>query len=326
MEQNTHVLQLKGIPAFAGREACEKFCMTHEKLDVMQVNIGKLCNLSCKHCHIDAGAARTETMGREVMEACLHVFEKNDFIALDITGGAPEMNSNFEWFLEEAAKRKIHTIVRTNLVILEKEGYRHLPEYYGEKKVEIVASLPYYTEKDTDRQRGEGVFSSCISMLQHLNRLGYGTSPDLVLNLVYNPGGAFLPPSQAGLTMDFKKKLFDSYGISFNSLYTITNNPIGRFGEFLQRSGNMHSYMNRLVTAFNPVTVENMMCRTQLSVGWDGSLYDCDFNQALGLKINGINHIRDLIDNPITARKIVFGNHCYACTAGAGSSCGGATA
>jgi radical SAM/Cys-rich protein len=324
--QNKQLLQLNGIPAFTGKEECKRFCMTHKKLDIMQVNMGRKCNLFCKHCHIEAGFDRPEVMNRAVMEACLQVFEKNHFTILDITGGAPEMNPDFQWFVEEAARRKIHTIVRTNLVILEEEGYRHLPELYARLKIEVVASLPYYTEKDTDRQRGKGVFSSCISMLQQLNRLGYGATPDLMLNLVYNPGGAFLPPDQISLTVDFKRKLYDLYGISFNNLYTLTNNPIGRFSEFLQRSGNMTAYLNRLVAAYNPATVENMMCRNQLSVGWDGLLYDCDFNQALGLTINGINHIQDLIDKPLTARKIVFGNHCYACTAGAGSSCGGAIA
>lgn len=326
MEAKTQLARLQGVPAFAGREECRKYCMTHETLDVMQVNMGKKCNLSCKHCHIEAGLDRPEMMSREVMEACLQVFAKNDFTTLDITGGAPEMNPHFEWFVEQAAQRQIHIILRTNLVILEKEEYRHLPERFAETGVEIVASLPYYSEKDTDRQRGQGVFSSCLAMLQKLNRLGYGTSPELVLNLVYNPGGAFLPPNQAALTMDYRNKLADLYGISFNWLYTITNNPIGRFGDFLQRSGNMNSYLNRLAASYNPATVENMMCRSQLSVGWDGLLYDCDFNQALGLTINGINQIKDLIDHPITTRKIVFGNHCYACTAGAGSSCGGATA
>jgi radical SAM/Cys-rich protein len=326
MEQNESLEQLEGIPSFSGREECKKFCLAHEKLDVMQVNIGKRCNLACKHCHIDASYTRTEVMNREVMKACLQVFEKNTFTTLDITGGAPEMNPSFQWFVEEASRRRIHTMVRTNLAILQEEGYRHLPECYARMKVELIASLPYYAEKDTDRQRGKGVFSACISMLQMLNRLGYGKDPDLVLNLVYNPGGAFLPPAQASLTADFKKKLSDLYGVSFNRLYTITNSPIGRFGDFLKRSGNMKAYMDRLVSAFNPATVENVMCRSQLSVGWDGTLYDCDFNQALGLIANAGARIQEVIETTLAPRKIVFGNHCYACTAGAGSSCGGAIA
>ncbi|WP_425805677.1 arsenosugar biosynthesis radical SAM (seleno)protein ArsS [Desulfitobacterium sp. Sab5] len=326
MEENKYLKQLQAFPSFIDKEECQKFCMTNENLDVMQINIGKMCNLACKHCHVDAGAVRKEMMSKEVMEACLDVFEKDDFKTLDITGGAPEMNPNFQWLIEETGKRKIHTIVRTNLVILSEEGYTHLPELYAQNKVEIVASLPYYTEKDTDRQRGKGNFSKMISMLQKLNQLGYAKDPELVLNLVYNPGGAFLPPSQESLTGEFKRKLDHLYGVSFNYLFTITNNPIGRFGDFLERSGNLTTYMNRLISSFNPTTVEKIMCRSQLSVSWDGTLYDCDFNQALNLEVNGVNCIQDLKDIALRARKIVFGNHCYACTAGAGSSCGGATA
>lgn len=326
MEENKYLKELQGFPSFADREEGKKFCMTNENLDVMQINIGKMCNLACKHCHIDAGAVRKEMMGREVMEACLQVFKKNNFKTLDITGGAPEMNPNFQWLIEETGRQTIHTLVRTNLVILSEEGYTHLPELYAQNKVEIVASLPYYTEKDTDRQRGKGNFLKSIMMLQKLNQLGYAKNPDLVLNLVYNPGGAFLPPSQESLTVEFKRKLDQLYKVSFNNLFTITNNPIGRFGDFLERSGNLITYMNRLISAFSPTTVERIMCRSQLSVSWDGTLYDCDFNQALNLKINGVNRVQELRDTILGTRKIVFGNHCYACTAGAGSSCGGATA
>lgn len=324
--ENKYLDRIKDIPAFGAREECKKFNTTYHDPDIMQVNIGKRCNLTCKHCHIEAGAGRTETMNRNVMEACLKAFGKNRFKILDITGGAPEMNPDFQWFAERAAERAIHTIVRTNLAILKEEGYRHLPAFYARKKVELVASLPYYTEKDVDRQRGNGVFKSCISALQELNGLGYGKDPDLVLNLVYNPGGAFLPPDQESLAVEYRKKLADLYGISFNSLYAITNNPIGRFGDFLERSDNLTGYMNRLVSAFNPAAVENMMCRNQISVDWDGTIYDCDFNLAVGLKANIPCRIQDIGDTAISERKIVFGNHCYACTAGAGSSCGGTTA
>jgi len=326
MDKNTYLEHTEDFPHFSSRQECKEFGMTHEQLDVLQVNIGETCNLACKHCHLTAGPVRTETMSKEVMKACLEVFDKHGFKTLDITGGAPELNPHFEWLVEEATKRNIHTIVRTNLVILGEEKHRHIPEFYARKKVEIVASLPYYTEKDTDRQRGSGVFATSISALQILNDLGYGKSPDLILNLVYNPGGAFLPPGQSSLTVDFRNKLFDLYGISFNQLFTITNNPIGRFGDFLERTDNMKAYMSRLVSAFNPKAVENMMCRSQLSVGWDGTLYDCDFNLALGLPVDGILRIQDLRETSLEIRKIVFGNHCYACTAGAGSSCGGATA
>lgn len=325
MEQNLCLEQLHGIPSFSKRVQGQDFCMTKPQLDIMQMNITNCCNLGCKHCHVNAGPTHTKMMSRKIMKDCLQVFEENNFSVLDITGGSPEMNPDFQWLVEEASRKNIHTIVRSNLVILTGEGYTHLPELYANHKVEIVASLPYYSEKDTDRQRGNGVFTACIEMLKKLNNLGYGKILDLILNLVYNPGGAFLPPKQDSLTLEYKKKLMDKYGITFNQLYTITNNPIGRFGEFLKSSGNLNSYMNRLVSAFNPATLKNMMCRNQLSVGIDGTLYDCDFNQARGWTIEGVHEIKDLKEKPITVRKIVFGNHCYACTAGSGSSCGGST-
>ncbi|SHH84477.1 radical SAM/Cys-rich domain-containing protein [Sporobacter termitidis DSM 10068] len=323
---NKYLERIKNIPSFSELEECQTFGTTQQKLDIMQVNIGKKCNLACKHCHIEAGPNRMEMMSRDVMAACLEACKKNQFRTLDITGGAPEMNPDLEWFVREAAKHGIHTIVRSNLAILNEEGCRHLPEFYAQNKVELVGSLPYYTEKDTDRQRGKGVFASCVAMLRELNGLGYGRNSALILNLVYNPGGAFLPPDQESLAVEYRKKLSELYGITFNNLYTITNNPIGRFGDFLDRSGNLAGYMDRLVSAFNPASVENMMCRNQISVDWDGTIYDCDFNLALGLTANVPYRIQDLADTGLSERKIVFGNHCYACTAGAGSSCGGATA
>ncbi|MHC6179999.1 arsenosugar biosynthesis radical SAM (seleno)protein ArsS [Clostridium sp. JNZ X4-2] len=325
MKKNLYLEHIDGIPPFSEKVQDQDFCITKPQLDVMQINISNRCNLACKHCHVEAGPTRTEIMNRQTMKDCLQVFKENDFSVLDITGGSPEMNPDFQWLVEEASKKAIHTIVRSNLVILTEKGYTHLPELYAQHKVEIVASLPYYSEKDTDRQRGIGVFKASIDMLKKFNQLGYGKTPDLVLNLVYNPGGAFLPPKQDRLTLEYKKKLMEQYGITFNKLYTITNNPIGRFGEFLERSGNLKSYMNRLVSAFNPEALENMMCRSQLSVGWDGLLYDCDFNQALGMTAEGVGQIQDLKGRSMTSRKIVFGNHCYACTAGSGSSCGGVT-
>ncbi|AKA67654.1 arsenosugar biosynthesis radical SAM (seleno)protein ArsS [Clostridium scatologenes] len=325
MEQNLCLEQLDGIPSFSEKVQGQDFCMTKPQLDIMQMNITNCCNLGCKHCHVNADPTHTKMMSRKIMKDCLQVFEENNFSVLDITGGSPEMNPDFQWLVEEASRKNIHTIVRSNLVILTEEGYTHFPDLYAKHKVEIVASLPYYSEKDTDRQRGNGVFKACIDMLKKLNKLGYGKTSDLVLNLVYNPGGAFLPPKQDSLTLEYKKKLMDKYEITFNQLYTITNNPIGRFGDFLVRSGNLKPYMNRLVSAFNPAALENMMCRNQFSVGIDGTLYDCDFNQARGWTIEGVHQIQDLKGKPITSRKIVFGNHCYACTAGSGSSCGGTT-
>ena len=295
--------------------------MTYEKLKVLQVNIGSLCNLSCKHCHIEAGPKRTEIMSRETMQHVLRILP--NFETLDITGGAPEMNSNFRWLVDEAVKSGIHVIVRSNLVILTEEGYGDIPKFLADRKVEIVASLPYYSENDCDRQRGTGTFKAVISMLKKLNALGYGKNEELILDLVYNPGGAFLPPNQNELEKEYRQRLREDYGIEFTHLFTITNNPIGRFREFLMRTKNFDRYMKRIYDAFNPSTLEGMMCRFQLSVGWDGKLYDCDFNQPLGLTINGPQNISELQE--IHSRKIKFGNHCYACTAGSGSSCGGTT-
>lgn len=295
-------------------------------MDVMQVNIGKRCNLACKHCHINAGPECTEEMNRETMEACLHVLENNGFQTLDITGGSPEMNPDFRWLVAEAARQKISTIVRTNLAILTENGYTDFPAFYVKNQAKLVGSLPYFTEKDTDRQRGSGVFAACIAALKALNALGCGKVPELPLHLVYDPGGAFLPPDQERMTEEYRKNLSARYGVFFTGLYTITNNPIGRFGDFFERSGNLESYMNRLVSAFNPDAAENMMCRSQISADWDGAIYDCDFNLALGLKANVPGRIQELCATRLEQREIVFGNHCYACTAGAGSSCGGTTA
>ena len=298
------------------------FKMTEEKLNILQVNLGSLCNLSCKHCHIEAGSNRTEIMKRETMEHILRILP--NFKILDITGGAPEMNPNFRWFVDEAVKTGVHVIVRSNLVILTEKGYEDIPKFLEKRNVEIVASLPYYSESDCDRQRGKGTFKAVISMLKKLNSLGYGRDENLPLNLVYNPGGAYLPPNQNELEKEYKARLKTDFGIEFTHLFVITNNPIGRFGEFLKRTNNFDRYMKRLYDSFNPATLEVMMCRFQLSVGWDGKLYDCDFNQPLNLTINGVQNISDLKE--IHSRKIRFANHCYACTAGSGSSCGGTTA
>ena len=295
---------------------------TAEKLRVLQVNIGSLCNLSCKHCHISAGPDRKEIMTRETMTHILRILP--NFETLDITGGAPEMNPDFRFLVDEAAKLSAHIIVRSNLVVMTQKGYEDIPKFLADRNIEIAASLPYYSENDCDRVRGKGTFQAVISMLKTLNSLGYGHDEKHILDLVYNPGGAFLPPNQSGLEAEYKSRLMSEYGISFTHLFTITNNPIGRFGEFLRRTGNYDRYMTRLFDSFNPSAVENMMCRFQLSVGWDGRLYDCDFNQPLGLTIDGPENIRDL--DGIHSRRIRFGNHCYACTAGSGSSCGGATA
>ncbi|KMT22481.1 arsenosugar biosynthesis radical SAM (seleno)protein ArsS [Clostridium cylindrosporum] len=316
---------LKYIPNFIERVNDKELCTTKETLKTMQINVGYLCNLSCKHCHVEGGPHRTEVMTLDTMKDCLDVFRENNFSILDITGGAPEMNPNFEWLLKEASDIGCKVIVRSNLVILAEDGYKHIPELYKKYKVEVVSSLPYYSSKDADRQRGNGVFDKSIEVLRQLNELGYGVDKDLVLNLVYNPGGAFLPPSQDSMTSEYKVKLLDKYGIVFNNLFTITNNPVGRFGLFLKNSGNLEGYMKKLSNSFNPATVESMMCRDQISISYDGSIYDCDFNQTLKVTVEGDNHISDLKGKGLRKRTIKLGNHCYACTAGSGSSCGGST-
>ena len=314
------------VPPFRGKLPDPLVGQTLERLDVLQVNVGRLCNLACKHCHVEAGPNRTEVMSRSTMEHCLRVLAAWGFRTLDITGGAPEMNPDFRFLVDRGTAAGVHVIVRTNLVILHESGYDDLPEFMAERGVEIVCSLPYYSERDCDRQRGAGTFWSAISMLRRLNDLGYGKDDRLALNMVYNPGGAFLPPPQADMEREYKLKLGAEYGIVFNRLFTITNNPVGRFGAFLVRSGNMAGYMRRLHDSFNPVAAEGMMCRSQLSVGWDGRLYDCDFNQALDWTVEGTDRIGDLSGDRPARRNIRLGNHCYACTAGSGSSCGGATA
>ncbi|MCR5347609.1 MAG: arsenosugar biosynthesis radical SAM protein ArsS [Fretibacterium sp.] len=313
------------IPPFESKIHNPVFGRTLERLDILQVNVGRLCNLSCKHCHMEAGPGRTEVMTRETMEHVLRVLKSWGFRTLDITGGAPEMNPHYQWLVEEGVKSGAHVMTRSNLVILGEPGYEHLPEFFAQNGVEVVASLPYYTERDCNRQRGEGTFTAVIAMLKKLNSLGYGREGHLPLDLVYNPGGAFLPPGQSDLEREYRDRLKTDYGIEFTRLFAITNNPIGRFGDFLKRTGNFDRYMQRLCGAFNPAALEGMMCRFQLSVAWDGGLYDCDFNQAAGLPIKGPANIRELGDSP-EAREIAFGPHCYACTAGAGSSCGGTTA
>jgi len=318
--------QMNDITPFAGQEACIKYGCTLDHLGVMQMNIGKKCNLVCKHCHIQAGPNRTEEMSREVMDACLRVFQDNGFETLDITGGAPEMNENLKYLIEQAVAAGIQPMVRSNLVIFEEPGYGDFPEFYASHKVHIVASLPHYSKKQMERQRGAGSYDGVIKGIQKLNSLGYGTDPELQLDLVYNPGGAFMPSNQDALHKEYAEKLNKMFGIHFNNLFAITNNPIGRFGDFLERSGNYRRYMENLVAAFNPKAVETMMCRNQISVDYDGTIYDCDFNLALGLPANIDGKITDIVGRKLEPRKIVVANHCYACTAGAGSSCGGTTA
>lgn len=307
------------------------FPLRPTQIDVFQVNVGKMCNQVCKHCHVDAGPDRKEIMTQETMQLCLDVLKNHKFKTIDLTGGAPEMNSHFRWFIEQirAIDSQIKIIVRCNLtIILANKKYHDLPDFFKKHQIEVVSSLPFYTANRTDSQRGDGVFEDSIKALQMLNEVGYGKEgTGLILNLVYNPAGAFLPSGQAGLEREFKRALKTKHEIDFNSLFCITNIPISRFLDYLLVSGNYAAYMEKLVNSFNPVAAANVMCRTTLSIGWDGFLYDCDFNQMLDLKVTGkAKHLRDFEMNELSQRAIVINQHCYGCTAGAGSSCGGEVA
>jgi radical SAM/Cys-rich protein len=297
-------------------------------INTLQINMGKMCNQVCKHCHVDAGPDRKEIMTRETMQHCLTALKENpDLNIVDLTGGAPEMNPHFRWFVEEIRLLNRHVIVRCNLTIIRaNKKYYDLPEFYKAHQAEVVSSLPFFSKERTDRQRGNGVFDDSIQALQMLNAVGYGLeNSQLLLNLVYNPAGAFLPASQQSLETAFKEALFKDFGIKFHHLYTITNLPISRFLDYLLQTGNYEKYMEKLIDAYNPVAAANVMCRNTISVGWDGYLYDCDFNQMLELKVHSSsNHISNYSAYKLSCRDIIVGQHCYGCTAGAGSSCGGA--
>ncbi len=303
--------------------------LTPTTLEIFQLNIGKLCNQTCTHCHVDAGPDRKEeNMDKATLEKCLKIIASVPSIhTVDITGGAPEMNAHFRWFVEECSKLGKKVINRCNLtIIVANKKYFDLPEFFAKHKVHIISSLPYFSEGKTDSQRGDGVFQASIKALKMLNEVGYGKEdPDLVLDLVYNPNGAFLPDDQASLEKLFKRKLSTKFGISFNMLFAITNLPISRFLDYLLQSGNYEEYMEKLVNAYNPMTVQGLMCRNTISVSWDGYLHDCDFNQMLELKVatNGSQHLDDFDLEKLKNRNIVLNQHCYGCTAGAGSSCGG---
>lgn len=303
--------------------------MTARSIEVLQVNVGKICNQTCHHCHVDAGPDRREAMSRETAEHCLRVLADSDIPTLDITGGAPEMNPNFRLLVTEARRLGRRVIDRCNLTILRAPGFDDLPPFLAEHEVEVVASLPCYLEENCDSQRGNGVFRRSVDALQHLNALGYA-QPDsgLTLTLVYNPVGPSLPPSQAGLEQAYRRELRARYGIEFSRLFTITNLPISRFLVDLLNTGQYEDYMRKLAEAFNPTTVEDVMCRTMLSVDWQGNLYDCDFNQMLQreLTAGSPRNIRELDQaalQRLARRRIMTGRHCFGCTAGAGSSCQG---
>jgi len=299
------------------------------RLRVLQINVGKLCNQTCRHCHVDAGPHRTEIMTRATMEQCLRVLRAADIPVVDLTGGAPELNPDFRWLVEQCAALGRKIIDRCNLTVLLLSGQRDLIDFLARHNVEVVASLPYFLGERTDAQRGDGVFDRSIAALRALNAAGYGLpgSP-LQLVLVYNPVGAFLPPAQAQIEADYRRELRRRYGVEFTRLYTITNVPINRYLDYLLESGNYAGYMERLVSAFNPAAAAGVMCRETLSVGWDGSLHDCDFNQMLGLGLHAPfpRHISEFDADGLADAPIRTGRHCFACTAGAGSSCGGAIA
>tara|TARA_B100001123_G_C15283388_1_gene1014777 strand:- start:851 stop:1909 length:1059 start_codon:yes stop_codon:yes gene_type:complete len=318
------------LPTFKDKIAeSGHFPLKPKKLEILQLNLGYMCNQVCSHCHVDAGPDRKEIMTKETMLLCLEVIKNTGAHTLDLTGGAPEMNPNFRWFVEEASKAGIKDfIVRSNLtIILANKKFHDLPNFFKKHNVHVVSSLPFYKREKTDKQRGNGVFDKSIKALQLLNEVGYA-QPDsaLKLDLVYNPSGAFLPTNQAAMEHDFKKALKEDFNIDFNNLFAITNLPISRFLEYLIASENYEDYMYSLVDAYNPAAVENVMCTNTISISWDGWLYDCDFNQMLDLKVNSkVKHISEYNEDLLNDRNIIISQHCYGCTAGAGSSCQGST-
>jgi radical SAM/Cys-rich protein len=300
-----------------------------DEVKILQINVGKLCNMTCRHCHVDAGPDRWgESMDRETAEACVRAMDLTGAHTVDLTGGAPELNPNFRFLVEEARARGRHVIDRCNLTVLLLKRHRDLPEWLAAQGVEVVCSLPHHRRRNTDAQRGDGTFTRSIEALHRLNEAGYGLGdPDRVLTLVANPVGALLAGSQCSMETEWKRGLERNHGVTFDRLITLNNLPISRFLEWLLDSGNLAAYMELLVSSFNPATVDGLMCRTTLSVGWDGAIYDCDFNQMLELTSrtgSGAMNIRDLDPSALGGRRIVTGRHCFGCTAGAGSSCGGA--
>lgn len=319
----------KELPTFKAKTAAfGQPVLKPKQVEILQINMGYMCNQVCKHCHVDAGPDRKEIMSKEHLQKCLAILKEHQISSVDLTGGAPEMNPHFRWFVEEAHKIGVkEIIVRSNLtIILANKKFQDLPEFFKKHQVHLISSLPFYEKQRTDAQRGKGVFDKSIQALKMLNEVGYGQAQShLQLDLVYNPVGAFLPGSQEELEKEYKRKLKADFNIYFNALYTITNLPISRFLDYLLASDNYEDYMEKLVEAFNPSALDGVMCKNTLSVDWDGYLYDCDFNQMLALKVNApkSQHINDFDLKVLSQREIITNQHCYGCTAGAGSSCQG---
>ena len=316
------------LPTFKDKIAeTNQFPLRPNKTEILQINVGYICNQVCSHCHVDAGPDRKEIMTKETMQQCLDIIKNTGAHTLDLTGGAPEMNPNFRWFVEEASKIGVEDfIVRSNLTIIEaNKKYNDLPDFFKKHNIHVISSMPHWTKEKTDKQRGQGVFNKSIEALKKLNAVGYGMpNSNLKLDLVYNPAGAFLPTNQASMEKDFKKALIDDFGIQFHNLFAITNLPISRFLEYLIASENYEDYMYSLVEAFNPSAVKNVMCTNTISISWDGWLYDCDFNQMLDLKVDSkVKHVSEYNEDILNNRDIIISQHCYGCTAGAGSSCQG---
>ena len=308
---------------------CGAFPLRATGIEILQMNITRRCNLSCKHCHVQASPQRTEQMSRETMSHCIQAARSAPITTVDITGGTPEMHPDLEWLLTELSALNKRLIVRSNLLVMLKPAYRHFIKRFAAHQVELVGSLPDYHAERTDRQRGAGTFEGIIEAIRALNKVSFGVpGSGLALHLVHNPAGAFLPGSQQALEAEYRRVLSDEHGLQFNTLFCLVNSPIGRYRDYLKRSGNLADYMRALRCAFNTRTVNRLMCRTTLSVGWDGRLYDCDFNQMLNLALtNGAPaHIQDFDYNRLAGREIIVRSHCFACTAGAGSSCQGALA
>ncbi|MFW5972790.1 MAG: arsenosugar biosynthesis radical SAM (seleno)protein ArsS [Bacteroidota bacterium] len=312
--------------------ASGRMSLTPSHLEIFQINLGKLCNMTCRHCHVDAGPDRTEeNMDRATVEACLWALDRTQAHTVDLTGGAPELNPHFTYLVDECVRRGKHVIDRCNLTILMTNRFRHLPEWLAERGVELVCSLPHYRKLGTDAQRGDGTYERSIAALRRLNDVGYGQgNPDKVLTLITNPVGAFIAGSQASLETEWKDALQENHGVAFDRLFALTNLPISRYLEWLIEKDMLQSYMERLVNAFNPATICGLMCRNTLSVSWDGRLFDCDFNQQLELEMElpgeGRPHVRDFSLEAWQNRSIRTERHCYGCTAGSGSSCGGSIA